>query len=67
MRISTIRYTDGRASYLEVLDAQKDLFPAQTLLAQTDRAQLIAIVQIYRALGGGWSQYTSPQPAPAAP
>ncbi|MBM4335358.1 MAG: efflux transporter outer membrane subunit [Deltaproteobacteria bacterium] len=67
VRISNIRYVDGRASYLEVLDAQKDLFPAQTLLAQTDRARLIAIVQIYRALGGGWSQYTSPQPAPAAP
>ncbi len=67
VRISTIRYTDGRANYFEVLNAQQDLFPAETLLAQTERDQLIAIVQIYRALGGGWSQYAVPQPPPPAP
>jgi outer membrane protein TolC len=56
VRISTIRYTDGKASYFEVLNAQQDLFPAETELARTERDQLVAIVQIYRALGGGWSQ-----------
>ena len=61
VRISTIRYTDGRANYFEVLNAQQDLFPAETELARTERDQLVAIVQIYRALGGGWSQYTAPQ------
>ena len=64
VRISMLRYTDGKASYFEVLNAQQDLFPAQTVLAQTERDQLVAIVQIYRALGGGWSQYAAPQPAP---
>jgi multidrug efflux system outer membrane protein len=69
VRISTIRYTDGKASYYEVLNAQQDLFPAEADLARTERDQQIAIVQIYRALGGGWSQYNTPQaqPAPAAP
>ena len=67
VRISTIRYTDGKANYFEVLNAQQDLFPAETELARTERDQLIAIVQIYRALGGGWSQYVVPQPPPPAP
>jgi multidrug efflux system outer membrane protein len=67
VRISTIRYTDGKADYFEVLNAQQDLFPAETELARTERDQLVAIVQIYRALGGGWSQYAAPQAPPAAP
>ena len=67
VRISTIRYTDGRANYFEVLNAQQDLFPAETELARTEARQLVAIVQIYRALGGGWSQYTATQTPPAAP
>ncbi len=62
VRISTIRYTDGKANYFEVLNAQQDLFPAEAELVRTERDQLIAIVQIYRALGGGWSQYTAQQP-----
>jgi multidrug efflux system outer membrane protein len=67
VRISTIRYTDGRASYFEVLNAQQDLFPAETELARTERDQLVAIVQIYRALGGGWSLPTAAVPGMAAP
>ena len=67
VRISTIRYTDGKANYFEVLNAQQDLFPAETDLARTERDELIALVQIYRALGGGWSQYTAQAPPPPAP
>ncbi|MEX2208811.1 MAG: efflux transporter outer membrane subunit [Myxococcota bacterium] len=67
VRISTIRYTDGKANYFEVLNAQQDLFPAETELARTERDQRVALVQLYRALGGGWSQYTRPQAPPAAP
>jgi multidrug efflux system outer membrane protein len=62
VHISMIRFTDGRASYFEVLNAQQDLFPAAIELARTERDQLVALVQLYRALGGGWSQYTAPQP-----
>ena len=49
------RYSGGRASYFEVLDAEQLLFPAEDALAQTQRDQLVAVVSLYKALGGGWS------------
>ena len=54
VRLSTLRYTGGLASYYEVLEAQQQLFPAENLLARTELSQLVAVVQLYRALGGGW-------------
>jgi multidrug efflux system outer membrane protein len=45
----------GTASYFEVLDAQQLLFPAETSLAQVQLDQLLVVVQLYRALGGGWN------------
>ena len=65
VRISTVRYVDGRADYFEVINAQQDLFPAELSLARTEASQLVSIVRLYRALGGGWSQYAAPAPAPA--
>jgi multidrug efflux system outer membrane protein len=52
-----------------VLDAQQQLFPAELALAQTRRDELLAVVALYRALGGGWSGYASePEvPLPLAP
>ena len=55
VRISTQRYSAGRASYYEVLQAQQLLFPTEVALAQTKRDQFIALVQLYKALGGGWN------------
>lgn len=55
VRISTQRYSAGRASYYEVLEAQQLLFPAEVSLAQARRDQFIAVVQLYKALGGGWN------------
>ena len=52
--LSMQRYSAGRASYYEVLQAQQMLFPAEVALAQTKRDQLSAVVQLYKALGGGW-------------
>ena len=52
---ATARYRQGLASYFEVLEAQQQLYPAQTTLAQIRRDRLVAYVQLYRALGGGWS------------
>jgi multidrug efflux system outer membrane protein len=52
--LSFKRYRAGRASYYEVLQAQQMLFPAEVSLAQTKRDQLAAVVQLYKALGGGW-------------
>jgi multidrug efflux system outer membrane protein len=63
------RYNAGKASYFEVLDAQQLLFPAQSSLAQTQLNQRLVIVQLYKALGGGWNlqdpQWAGPQAPPA--
>jgi outer membrane protein, multidrug efflux system len=53
--IANKRYRGGLASYYEVLEAQQLLFPAQTALSQTERDRLLAVVQLYMALGGGWN------------
>ncbi|HTQ25626.1 MAG TPA: efflux transporter outer membrane subunit [Candidatus Binataceae bacterium] len=62
--LSLLRYTAGRASYFEVLEAEQLLFPAEDALAQTQRDQLLVVVNLYKALGGGWnlgdSQWTQP-------
>jgi multidrug efflux system outer membrane protein len=66
VEISQQRYLGGLATYLEVLDAQQQLYPAEFALAQTERDQLLAVVALYRALGGGWNAYDAepqvPQP-----
>jgi HAE1 family hydrophobic/amphiphilic exporter-1 len=54
VRLSTERYLAGKANYYEVLEAQQQLFPAQLSLARTERDQLLAVVALYKALGGGW-------------
>jgi multidrug efflux system outer membrane protein len=61
LRIARIRYVGGLATYIEVLDAQQQLFPAELDLSRTRRDELVAVVALYRALGGGW------QDAPPAP
>ncbi len=48
-------YVAGRASYYELLEAQQQLFPAETSLSRTRTEQLVVIVSLYRALGGGWN------------
>jgi outer membrane protein, multidrug efflux system len=53
-RLANIRYRGGVTSYLEVLDTERQLFDAELLLAQAQRDELLAIVRLYRALGGGW-------------
>src|SRR5262249_17426025 len=64
VKLSTQRYTAGKASYYELLEAQQQLFPAQIILARTQRDQLLAIVQLYKALGGGWQDESKPPPKP---
>ena len=55
VRLATLRYTAGLSSYMEVLEAQQQLFPAQNSLAQVRLARLVTLVQLYKALGGGWN------------
>ncbi len=54
VRLSILRYTSGLAGYFEVLEAQQQLFPAEIALAQVQLSQLLTVVTLYRALGGGW-------------
>ena len=53
-RLADLRYRGGVTSYLEVLDADTRLFSAEFGLAQAQLAELAGLVEIYRALGGGW-------------
>jgi outer membrane protein, multidrug efflux system len=50
------RYRGGIATYLEVLDNQRSLFSAQLTLAQDRGNEFQSVVQLYKALGGGWRQ-----------
>jgi multidrug efflux system outer membrane protein len=56
VRLSNMRYTGGTTTYLEVLDGQRSLFNAELTLAQARGTEYQSLVQIYRALGGGWQQ-----------
>ncbi|MFT3719104.1 efflux transporter outer membrane subunit [Pseudorhodoferax sp.] len=54
-RLSDLRYRNGVASYLDLLDAQRSLFATQQAVVQTRLAQLQNQVALYRTLGGGWT------------
>ena len=54
VELSTLRYRGGLDSYLQVLDAERNLFGGQLTLAQLRLLELQSVVQLYRALGGGW-------------
>ena len=56
VRLVTLRFESGLSAYFEVLDAMQGLFAAQNSAARTRRDRLVALVQFYRALGGGWEQ-----------
>lgn len=53
-RLSQARYKGGMDSYLQVLDAQRNLFQGELALARLRRDELASVVELYRALGGGW-------------
>jgi multidrug efflux system outer membrane protein len=54
VHLANRRYTSGLSAYFEVLDGQQQLSPAEKSLAQTHHDQLVAVVNVYKALGGGW-------------
>lgn len=56
LRLAELRYRNGVASFLDVLDAQRSLFSTQQALAQTRLALLQNRVALYAALGGGWAE-----------
>jgi NodT family efflux transporter outer membrane factor (OMF) lipoprotein len=58
--IAQVRYREGVADYLTVLDAQRTLYSARDQLGQVKLLRLQALVALYKALGGGW---TDPAPS----
>ncbi len=67
VRLADLRYENGLSSYLEVIDAQLQLYPAQTASVIYDLERKVALVDLYKALGGGWklndADWTTPPPA----
>jgi len=55
-RLSRLRYSGGAASYLEVLTNETNSFTAELGLVQAQLNELLALVQLYKGLGGGWQQ-----------
>jgi multidrug efflux system outer membrane protein len=66
-RLSNMRYRGGVTAYLEVLDTDRQLFDAQLGLAQAQRNELLALVALYRALGGGWVDTRGKSPGAPPP
>ncbi|HVQ31520.1 MAG TPA: efflux transporter outer membrane subunit, partial [Vicinamibacteria bacterium] len=62
VRLANKRYASGLSAYFEVLDAQQALYPAEISLARTHLDQLVAVANLYKALGGGWQQEAKPAP-----
>jgi outer membrane protein, multidrug efflux system len=59
--LAKLHYDSGYSSYLEVLDASRELFAAGLALSQTQRDSLVSVVQLYKTLGGGWSDGGAPK------
>jgi outer membrane protein, multidrug efflux system len=69
VQLSSIRYDSGLASYLEIIDAEIQMYPAELSAVIYDLGRKVALVNLYRALGGSWnlndSQWISGMSAPA--
>ncbi len=55
LRLAELRYKGGLANYLDVLVARRNLFEAELAMTSSRRLHLVSVVQLYKALGGGWS------------
>jgi multidrug efflux system outer membrane protein len=62
--VAKLRYEGGVSSYLEVLDTDTRLFNSELELAQAQLDELVAVIQLYKALGGGWQDQELAQRAP---
>jgi multidrug efflux system outer membrane protein len=63
--LADLRYRNGAASFLDVLDAQRSLFTAQQAVIQVQAAQVQNLVTLYKVLGGGWAEAAAGGPATA--
>lgn len=64
--LSRARYDGGVTSYLEVLESERSLFRTELSHSEVRRSQLVAVVDLYKALGGGWLPELAPEPDPAS-
>jgi len=65
LELSLMRYKSGVDPYLNVLIAQTNYYAAQQILLSARLGRLTSLVDLYRALGGGWIQHTGDAPRPA--
>jgi outer membrane protein, multidrug efflux system len=54
LTLSWLRYYEGETQYLTVLDAERQVFSAELTLAQVQGDQFLFLIDLYKALGGGW-------------
>jgi outer membrane protein TolC len=54
LELATERYTSGLENFLAVLDAQRSVYAAEDQLVQSERNVAVALIAVYKALGGGW-------------
>jgi multidrug efflux system outer membrane protein len=70
LELARLRYDNGYTSYIEVLDAERNLFNAEVAYSQTQGVVYGSLVNLYKAMGGGWvaeaERLTSNAPAPAS-
>ena len=62
LELAQLLYKNGQASYLDVLTAQTDLYDAELVLVGARLERLTNLVDLYRALGGGWVEHTGDRP-----
>jgi outer membrane protein, multidrug efflux system len=60
LHLADLRYKGGISNYLDVLTAKRGLFDSELSLTDTRRLYLVSIVQLYKALGGGWNEQAMP-------
>jgi outer membrane protein, multidrug efflux system len=60
LELAEVRYRGGVSNYLEVLDAQRSLFESELDLVESSLDQHVALIRLYKALGGGWTEPETP-------
>jgi len=63
-RLSRLRFDNGTSSYVEVLIAENDLFSAELTAVSTQAERFIQLINVYKAMGGGWVDLSDPMAAP---
>ena len=65
VELARLRYDEGYTSYIEVLDAERNLFSAEVAHTQTQSQVYVSLVNLYKAMGGGWVLHAEQMSAPA--